>query len=51
MTTTEIIEYLRNYNAWRRDNSDKQKPMPDPAQTGKVIDLAIEKLERIAQTE
>ena len=43
MTTKEIVEYLDNYNKWRRWDEDIAQP--NPIELWKVINLAIGELE------
>ena len=43
MTTKEIVEYLDNYNKWRR--WDEGIEQPNPIEIWKVINLAIGELE------
>lgn len=38
-TIEEIVDFLANYNKWRR--GDDTIPMPDPNELGEVIDQAI----------
>jgi hypothetical protein len=44
MKTKEVIKKLTQLNKWRRDDTGKIA-MPDPKETGIVIDRAIELLE------
>ena len=39
----ELIEKLKNYNAWRR--GDETVPMPHPQEVGEMIDQAIKAIE------
>ena len=44
---TDHLTTLKQFQAWRRDISDKQKiPMPDPKEIGKALDWAIRELEK-----
>lgn len=43
MTPAEVAKALRDYNAWRRGDEDRD--MPDPTELGKVIDEAVRMLE------
>ena len=43
MKTTEIINALRYFNAWRRGYEDELE-MPDPTEIGLVIDEACKRL-------
>ena len=44
---TDHLTALKQFQAWRRDISDKQKiPMPDPKEIGKALDFAIRELEK-----
>lgn len=44
-----VAAFLRQYNTWRRDESELDAPdrpkMPDPADLGRVIDAAVRMLE------
>ncbi len=45
---TDHLTTLKQFQAWRRDISDKQKiPMPDPKEIGKALDWAIKELEAV----
>ena len=45
---TDHLTTLKQFQAWRRDISDKQKiPMPDPKEIGKALDWAIKELEKV----
>ena len=47
---TDHLTALKQFQAWRRDISDKQKiPMPDPKEIGKALDWAIKTL-KVRQT-
>jgi hypothetical protein len=46
VTPAEVAKALRDYNAWRR--ADEDRDMPDPAELGKVIDEAVRMLELLA---
>ena len=42
---TDYLSILKQFQAWRRGTSDKQKiPMPDPKEIGKALDWAIREL-------
>ena len=42
---TDHLTTLKQFQAWRRGTSDKQKiPMPDPKEIGKALDWAIREL-------
>jgi len=43
------IDFLRNYNQWRRNNSDVPMTMPSPFLIGLNIDVAIKHLEGILE--
>jgi len=43
------IDFLRNYNQWRRNNSEVPMPMPSPFLIGLNIDVAIKHLEGILE--
>jgi hypothetical protein len=42
MTAEQIVEYLRQYNEWRRGND---APQLDPTNVGNIIDAACDALE------
>lgn len=42
MTPNEIADFLEQYNLWRRGNEEIE--MPNPAELGEVLELAIEHL-------
>ena len=44
MSKSEVVEKLRSYNAWRRDDYGTHE-QPTPTELGKVIDDAIKMLE------
>ena len=46
-TPQELADFLKNYNRWRR--SDTDQPMPDPTELGEAIDQVIAILEEQAQ--
>lgn len=39
MTSEQVVDILRHYNAWRRD--DEAVKMPEPRVVGEAIDAAI----------
>lgn len=45
MTKTEALQTLQHYQKWRRDN-DNNYAMPEPAQIGKALDIAIKTLKQ-----
>jgi len=49
MNNQYIIEFLTKYNEWRRFDGepDESPKMPEPAEIGLVIDIAIEKISKI----
>jgi len=50
MNNQYIIEFLTKYNEWRRfdgEPDDESPKMPEPAEIGLVIDIAIEKISKI----
>ena len=46
MKCAEVITFLRQFNAWRRDFDDKIR-QPDPREIGEAIDAAVEMIERM----
>ena len=48
MTPNQAAKQLEAYNLWRRDNEGIH-PMPDPKESGKAIDKAIEILKNQEQ--
>ena len=44
LSDAELAAALRRINAWRR--GDETIPMPEPAEFGRLLDLAAERLER-----
>lgn len=42
MTNTQLAAALRRFNEWRRGND---KPQPEPAEIGRLLDLTAERLE------
>lgn len=48
ITIKSNIEYLTQYNLWRRDNTGEIK-MPNPTELGLHIEYAIETLKMIDQ--
>lgn len=52
MTTRDLIDRLKQYNAWRRDLDQPRyrEYQPDPAQIGKDIDAAIAIIEKLPVT-
>ena len=45
---TDHLTILKQFQAWRRDTSDRHNvfPPPDPAEIGKALDWAIRELEK-----
>ena len=50
MTPAEVAAKLRQFNEWRRRGRD-DIPQPKPCEIGKVIDVAVEMIERLEAAE
>ncbi len=46
MTNAEALSILRQYNAWRRGDSDQRHFDPDPKKIGQAIDHACQVLKK-----
>lgn len=43
----ETVEFLKEFQRWRRNDDDEEIPMPSPALIGMHLDIAIKRLEAL----